>query len=89
MVEEHTPEPWHFDAGPQYDPRLGNIWAQPLGHIASADTDADGRRIVACVNACAGISTEHLEAAGVYANIKQRVDLMKIVIDLHEKKEKP
>lgn len=41
-------------------PRLG-------GGIDREVTIANARRIVACVNACAGISTEQLEAAGTIA----------------------
>lgn len=32
--------------------------------IATANTEADARRLVACWNACDGISTEALESAG-------------------------
>jgi hypothetical protein len=61
-MSEHTPEPWtsgtdpsHFDA-----PEVRNsAWALYV------PTDADARRIVACVNACAGLSTEALESGAL------------------------
>jgi hypothetical protein len=65
-MKPHTPEPWtsgtdpsHFDA-----PEVRNsAWAMYV------PTDADARRIVACVNACAGLSTEALEA-GVLESVR-------------------
>jgi len=60
-MKQHTEEPWHVDT--------------PLGHLSifSAEGNciiptypgikaANARRIVACINACAGIPTEALEA---------------------------
>ena len=74
----HTPEPWlliqrrNIDSiiagGPLKDMHTGD---QVPTQIASAsqqdwmsggEREANARRIVACVNACAGIDTESLEA---------------------------
>jgi hypothetical protein len=75
---KHSPEPWAYmplhkvyghpaperwDEAPQYgivevcedDPEIASLG--PAGN-----PEADARRIVACVNACAGLSTEALEA---------------------------
>ncbi len=70
MSDKHTPEPWEWGdveidcptddfyseaikAGPAEVPSLSN----------PERAEADARRIVACVNACAGIPTEDLEAS--------------------------
>lgn len=86
---KHTPEPWAY-----YDDRksTGRIEIVGLGktvsriYLSVPDEDvANARRIVACVNACAGIDTELLEIiadndktlAGVIANVeKQRDELL-------------
>lgn len=62
--QKHTPEPWHI-ARNEISETI--FYCRGL-HSETATTygDKDGanaRRIVACVNACAGISTETLEAA--------------------------
>lgn len=73
-MSEHTKEPWKLCTHGNNDSPLGNT----LGyHIEAEDgteegrlivweqiTEAEGRRIVACVNACAGIPTETLESDG-------------------------
>ena len=52
MSEQHTPEPWWNH----------NTVIKANGNIpAQATSEANARRIVACVNACAGHSTEQLE----------------------------
>ena len=50
-MTDHTPEPW-----PPRDPRWG-----PEARLSWDDYD----RARACVNACAGIPTEHLERGSV------------------------
>ena len=60
-IEGHTTEPWDTD-GEFITARPGLLG--PM-QIACVDTTAeDAHRIVACVNACAGIRTELLEGAG-------------------------
>ena len=87
---KHTPEPWQVF---EDDPRAIVTKENPMLSLLSVGEDglaimyeeADARRIVACVNACAGIDTELLEIiedndktlAGVIANVeKQRDELM-------------
>lgn len=72
---KHTPEPWVAIPGGRHDPEV-IITTQhridmSLGEICGMDVEFTGKhgeeqkanacRIVACVNACAGISTENLE----------------------------
>ena len=71
MVDEHTPEPWRIS------PELGDVMSMASGIkndivcdtaqsrvlVKKTITKEDARRIVACVNACAGISTAALEQA--------------------------
>lgn len=54
-VSEHTKEPWRVED-------LIEIWGDDnyLFFIAQLN-GFDARRIVACVNACAGLSNEYLE----------------------------
>ncbi|MDF8330544.1 hypothetical protein P5G63_19470 [Aeromonas salmonicida] len=64
MTQQHTPEPWaiHEDAS-------GDIFISGSDHtyiteIGNPDEDgaaADARRIVACVNACEGMTTDELD----------------------------
>ena len=57
----HTKEPWKYD--PPEESHCGIAWA-PLGIIFDdgSISDANARRIVACVNACEGWSTMFLES---------------------------
>jgi hypothetical protein len=64
----HTPEPWELSEnglsifGPPPD-EWGITWLHLYsgGGISDEEQRANARRIVACVNACKGISTEELE----------------------------
>lgn len=83
-MSEHTKEPWAIDP----DDRLGMEWNNHIVSVANPDRticfmshdgtseniecQANARRIVACVNACAGIPTGMLEAAGQSAVIALR-----------------
>lgn len=66
-MSEHTKEPW----SQQYDDNgFYEIMGAPQGMIAftcrEGHTDeANARRIVACINALEGVSTEHLEKYGI------------------------
>lgn len=69
---KHTPEPWKYTD----DPSDGCCWTHHVetvardpqmpdyahGSVADISGEENARRIVACVNACAGIPTEALEA---------------------------
>lgn len=63
----HSPEPWKVKD-------LTEIWGD-INNSVSGDfiqhrfLPEDARRIVACVNACAGITTEELENVGL-GNLK-------------------
>ncbi|MFN7131594.1 MAG: hypothetical protein ACK4N5_05890 [Myxococcales bacterium] len=71
-MSEHTKEPW------QYDRTMERIVDGPnetilVGHNAFGVlvlSDANARRIVAAVNACAGLSTEALEKGVVGEMVK-------------------
>lgn len=54
-ASEHTPEPW------QWEGEIERITGPNNGTIADVTTVANAERIVACVNACAGIPTASLE----------------------------
>lgn len=73
----YTPEPWKT-----YND--GTDICDDMRHVAGCETKADAIRITACVNACAGISTENLEenlpvkelARRYNETIKQRDELL-------------
>ena len=69
-MTDHTPEPWTAES----QPRLSIIHGPNGEHIADTgcwrddehpEMRANAARIVACVNACAGIPTEQLESGSV------------------------
>ncbi len=65
-MTDHSPEPWKYfgeDARGHYSIFADNGWAV-LGNRSVPSGD-DLRRIVACVNACAGHLTEELEDRGI------------------------
>lgn len=76
-MSEHTKEPWHVvdadigDATTRYiDDEPGadgerDYYLATVEHGDPVELEANARRIVACVNACAGISNEALEAAAI------------------------
>lgn len=62
MATEHTPEPWISEGSFIGIPNgKGTFYMSPLSGINQERREADARRIVACVNACAGLSTGFLE----------------------------
>ena len=60
-MTQHTPEPWKIldyhqrDIGASHNCTVARVLNPPVGH-----SDANARRIVACVNACAGMSDDEL-----------------------------
>jgi hypothetical protein len=59
-MTEHTKEPWHLSQDGQHI--LSRTGELSFAHVAEVFHELDdARRIVACVNVCAGISTEALE----------------------------
>jgi hypothetical protein len=76
----HDPEPWFVDNSRGYEEFKSVIASRqpPEGDdrwIVPADDDADARRIVACVNACAGIPTEALERGALGRAIQHIANL--------------
>ena len=59
---EHTKEPWSYDKNASSRPIWGNGDNTAVTFDDRKPSPEDARRIVACVNACAGISTEDLES---------------------------
>jgi len=74
MTDSHTPEPWGYAVIPFDGPEkeTARIDGPKHANITSSNdwgwevSVPNARRIVACVNACAGIPTEILEAGSVY-----------------------
>jgi hypothetical protein len=75
---EHTKEPWEVKTVPNTDQTY--FIQSKIGTIASVkngygwqEVEANARRIVACVNACAGIPTESLNQGGLDALIDAHI----------------
>lgn len=72
-MSQHTPEPWAYEPGKGHHEGRIVITSRemsassPLAHISNIcdDAEPDARRIVACVNACAGMETPTLENISV------------------------
>lgn len=88
MKTDHTPEPWHSECATVSKDIGDHRYEVAICADWSEETFANARRIVACVNACAGIETELLEIiqdndktlAEVIANVeKQRDELLAFV----------
>lgn len=65
MNKKHTPEPWDFDAEGGFVLSAGlNAVCQTWSKYEEDfdNSKANGRRIVACVNACRGLELDQLEA---------------------------
>lgn len=73
---KHTPEPWsagvikykgewHFTAVPVGNEGKITALCGLAGANGEDESIANARRIVACVNACAGVETGHLEKYGL------------------------
>ena len=69
--EQHTPEPWRWDTAGGSEVRVqvtGDIDSRTIALMTTNRArnivvfEANARRIVACVNNCAGIPTSVLEA---------------------------
>ena len=83
---EHTKEPWecseHKFNAPPFEGTLDHecgIYPPDgeSGPVAIASGKNDARRIVACVNACAGVTTEELEHGGFVAGLVERIERLK------------
>lgn len=71
MEQKHTPGPWKVTGTGTIryiDAPAGNGIMQEVAacmRVEYGDMDANARRIVACVNACEGLSTDLLERFGL------------------------
>ena len=84
--EKYTPEPWQVGVGvenglPCVDMRhserfmeICECWGEVNDKEETEESKANARRIVACINACAGIPTEELESAAQQETQWQRLD---------------
>lgn len=69
---KHTAEPWHvgqhgLSIYDQYGWGVAGVTKHP--HQVSGERTANARRIVACVNACRGLSTDELEKHGLVSAV--------------------
>ena len=62
-MSDHTPGPWavNFTKFSEVRAENGAVIARCLKPTSLTNLEANARRIVACVNACEGVSTKHLE----------------------------
>jgi hypothetical protein len=66
-MSQHTPEPWYlYELSHVIHTRDTNGKAHGLARVYGGDKLANARRIVACVNSCAGASTDVLERGAVH-----------------------
>lgn len=77
-MTKHTPEPWTANPNLKGDGSFAGtlaIWTNSLQpkYIGEIPLDANARRIVACVNACAGIPTEALEELAGHPNALREI----------------
>lgn len=91
-MSKHTPEPWNgkrIGIAVHYFESIGVEMALTG---KSDEAMANARRIVACVNFCAGVSTENLEnnekllwLAEQYNSVKNQRDDLLAALEAHEK----
>lgn len=86
---EHTPEPWAWDStaphilcAPGKGPTGGRIDEKTVILMLSKNArlrmkEANADRIVACVNACAGVSNYQLTLGGVRALLQDHAHLLR------------
>lgn len=90
-MAQHTKEPWVYDAslpaGVYSDDVTGSIIATcegfGLAPRPGEERAANARRIVACVNACAGIPTGALEAIAALPERVTRLMTLRDRADFH------
>jgi len=81
---EHTQTPWEWSEhkfnAPPFEGTLEHecgIYPVPdgeIGPVAIASGKENARRIVACANACAGVTTEELEQGGFVTGLIERLE---------------
>ena len=74
-MNEHTKEPWRVELS-WITGSDGKRITCPTACMSRDDdeNEANERRIVACVNACAGVATEELEQSGFVAGLVERLE---------------
>lgn len=101
-MSKHTPEPWVlFEVGDRFKHQcpassdkhsILTVASEDDMHFGAVYKDEDARRIVACVNAFAGIDIEHIEcmptdvktlAQAFVQMTLQRDELLQALIHLH------
>lgn len=75
-MSEHTKEPWIVAHGSE-KMVIANNRTPAIAQTIGDDAIANARRIVACVNTCAGISTESLEQGGIGSLLSLGIDEQK------------
>jgi len=74
-MSEHTREPW-IASGRNQNNTI-DIWSMDCRHFVAAEaTDANARRIVACVNACAGMADPAAEIAKLKARCERLTEAL-------------
>lgn len=79
-MSTHTKEPWIVTGGERIkyvEARIGNGMLQEIAScmiVEHGNHEENARRIVACVNACAGIPTETLEMASSSIAVSQSLN---------------
>ena len=87
---KHTPEPWRVEIGEQPE-CIAVLCTSGLAHFEIVsdsqlgDIHADARRIVACVNACAGFSTETLELIASVGGMQHKMTATATVASQRDK----
>ena len=91
MMSEHTPEPWRAEEASIYrDAGQALVVDCGVVHRSKGERHANARRVVATINACAGIATEVLEAneeelvgyvAATQARAERAVALLRFMMD--------
>ena len=75
----HTPEPWHFISDRIYRTTPAeHIYiaeTQPTGRGNATEMISNARRIIACVNACAGMADPAVEIAALRAALEPFAEL--------------
>lgn len=74
MEQKHTPEPWKVTEPKSGRVQISHSSGGIVGHApqicamwnSNKVTQANARRIVACVNACRGFSIEELDGADIF-----------------------
>jgi hypothetical protein len=96
-MSEHTKEPWSINEWPQPDSTIAiGAVGTPLicrvifRNVSINEQKANARRIVACVNACAGIPTIDLEVDNptLLTMLKERAELIRQLDELRKELDK-